>query len=521
MRVYRTSIPPDVVRRRPAAVLGAILLLLTLEIRITAQAPAGPTASPASTEEKVERLTAAVAQVEAQMLANQEQLEKLRQELAALQAQMATEKNPAATSAPPIAVSGGDGSSAAATLSAAVEEIRERQEMQESQIATHEATKVETQSKYPLKLSGLLLFNSFVNTRQVDVSVAPSYAISGSGSTGFSLRQTVLGFDARGPRLFGAASHGDLRVDFFASSTQNTYAASGILRLRTAHVDLDWPHTQAFIELDRSILEPNEPTSLLAVALPELAWAGNLWNWNPQVGVSHEFAISDASSFKAQAALIDTFDPRPPGSTATTTVTQTESSRWPGTEARFAFEHNTRDGRAEFGAGGYFSPHRTAEGDVFDAWAATADLHLPVTRHFDFTANAYRGQALDGLGAGGYVNYYYLSSSGYPTPHALDDVGGWMQLKARAGQRVEFNTGIGADNPFAKEVKAAAAYMADLAPDVTYIGLARNRAIYSNAIWSPNAYLQFSLEYKRLWTNYASGPTAFSDSIGLGAGYKF
>ena len=520
MRVHRIAIQPTVVGPRPicgrpAAMFGAILLLSSQGICVAAQTPAAQTAPPASTEEKVQRLTDAVAQVEAQMLANQKQLEELRQELAALHAQMAAERNPAAIPAQ------SDASSAAATLSAAVDEIRERQEMQESQIATHEVAKVETQSKYPLKLTGLLLFNGFANTRQVDTSVAPSYAVPGPGSTGLSLRQTVLGFDARGPRLFGAASHGDLRVDFFAGSNQSNYAASGILRLRTAHADLDWEHTQAFVELDRSILEPNEPTSLLAVALPELAWAGNLWNWNPQVGVSHEFAISDASSFKVQAALIDTFDPRPPGNTSTASVTQTESSRWPGTQARFAFEHGMKDGRAEFGAGGYFSPHRTDEGNAFDAWAATVDLHLPITRLFDFTANAYRGQALDGLGAGGYDNYYYVYNYRYPELHALDDVGGWTQLKARAGQRVEFNTGFGTDNPFAKEVRAAAAFLAGSASGVSYSGLARNRAIYSNVIWSPNAYLQFSFEYKRLWTNYASGPTAYSDSIGLGAGYKF
>ena len=520
MRVPRTSIEPIADGRRAihygsAAAFGAILLLSILESRIWAQTPAAQTAPPASTEEKVQRLTDAVAQVQAQMLANQKQLEELRRQLAALQAQVAAEKNPGTTLVQP------DASSAAATLSAAVDEIRERQEMQESQIATHELSKVETQSKYPLKLSGLLLFNSFVNTRQVDVSVAPSYAIPGPGSTGLSLRQTVLGFDARGPRVFGATTRGDLRVDFFASSAQSNYAASGVLRLRTAHADLDWKHTQAFVELDRSILEPNEPTSLLAVALPELAWAGNLWNWNPQVGVSHEFAISDTSSFNVQAALIDTFDPRPPGIPSAATVTQTESSRWPGSEARFAFEHDTKDGRAEFGAGGYFSPHRTGVGDSFDAWAGTADLRLPISHLFDFTANAYRGQALDGLGAGGYINYYYLYSYGYPTAHALDDVGGWTQLKARAGQRIEFNAGVGADNPFAREVKAAAAYLAGSPSGAAYSGLARNRGVYSNVIWSPNAYLQFSLEYKRLWTNYTSGPAAFSDSIGLGAGYKF
>jgi len=498
---------------------AAILLVLTLGNRIDAQTLAAQSVPTASTEEKVQRLTAAVAQVEAQMLANQKQLQELRQELAALREQMAADKSsPAALPEP----STFNTSASAATPGDTLDEIRERQAIEESQIATHEATKVETQSKYPLKVSGLLLFNGFVNTRQVDVGAAPSYAIPGSGTTGMSLRQTVLGFDVRGPHILGATSHGDVRVDFFANDAQSNYAASGVLRLRTAHVELDWQHTQVFAELDRSILEPNEPTSLVSVAQPELAWAGNLWNWDPQVGVSQRFEVSDASSFKIQAALIDTFDPQPPGATSTAIVTQTESSRWPGTEARFAYQHGTKDGTAEFGAGSYFSPHRTDGGDSFDAWAATADLRLPVARHFEFTANAYRGQALDGLGAGGYVNYYYYANTyGYPSVRALDDIGGWAQLKAKAGQRFEFNTGFGTDNPFAKEVKAAAAFVAASASGFTYSGLARNRAVYSNVIWSPSAYLQFSLEYKRLWTNFASGPTAFSDGIGLGAGYKF
>jgi uncharacterized coiled-coil protein SlyX len=494
--------------------LAAVLLVACLNSRAGAQATT-PQAGGISTEEKVERLTAAVAKVEAEMQANRQQLDKLLKELAALRVQLAADKPVGANPAQP------SESVAAGAVQAELDEVRERQAIAESEIATHEQSKVETESKYPLKLSGLLLFNSFVNTRQVDVSAAPAYAIPGPGSTGLSLRQTVLGLDARGPHLFGATSRGDLRVDFFANGAQSNYAASGILRLRTAHVELNWKHTQAFAELDRSILEPNEPGSLVAVAQPELAWAGNLWNWNPQIGVAHEFALSDTAAFKVEAALIDTFDPQPPSSASTAGVTQSEASRWPGTEARVAFERSSPAGLMELGGGGYFSPHRTAAGEAFDAWAATADLRFPVTRHFEFTANAYRGQALDGLGADGYVNYYYLGAEGYPSAHALEDAGGWTQLKARAGERVEFNTGFGTDNPFAKEVEAAASYLAGYPSGKAYSGLARNRSFYANVIWSPSAYLQFSLEYKRLWSNFVGAPMVFSDSIGLGAGYRF
>jgi hypothetical protein len=507
---------------RGAFACSALLLAFCFQNSLVfAQNATAQSNVPLTTEQKVEKLTAAVVEAQAQMETYQKELLELRQQLAALQQQMAAEKAGSSSGPQPATANAGSAETPAAN-SASLEEIRERQAIEESQIATHEVSKVETQSKYPLKVSGLLLFNGFVNTRQVDLSASPAYAMPGPGSTGLSLRQTVLGLDARGPHLFGATSRADLRVDFFASSAQSNYAASGILRLRTAHAALNWQNAEAFIELDRTILEPNAPSSLVSIAQPELAWAGYLWNWSPQIGVSHSFALPDASRIQAQAALIDTADPQWPGSTAgSSPVTQSELSRWPGTEARIAYQHGEIGTGPEIGVGGYFSPHRDGSGDMYDAWAGTMDLRLPFARHFELATNAYRGQALAGLGGGGYVNYFYQNvyrlGDWIEIAHALDDVGGWTQLKARTSQRVEMNAGYGTDNPFAKEIHAAAFSSAP----ASYQGLARNRSFFSNVIYSPSAYLLFSLEYKRLWTNYSSGPAYFSDSIGIGAGYKF
>jgi hypothetical protein len=510
-----------VLQDKRLALTATFLFLFSQSAPAHSQIVSAQPSAPETTEQRVEYLTEAVSKAQAQMEACQKQLIDLRQQLLVLRQQVAMEKATSpptqpATSQPATANAGADevASGALATL----DEIRERQSIEESQIATHEVSKVETESKYPLKVSGLFLFNGFVNTRQVDDPVSPAYAIPGSGSTGLSLRQTVLGLDARGPHLFAATSHADLRVDFFADGTTSNYAAGGILRLRTAHAALDWSNTETFVELDRSILEPNEPSSLVAIAQPELAWAGNLWLWNPQIGLSHRFALSDSSRIKAEAVLIDSSDPLPPGYTSSgSTVTQTERSRWPGSEARIAFQQGADGIGPEIGVGGYFSPHRDRDGNTFDAWAATMDLRLPLSRYLEMTTNAYRGQALAGLGAGGYVNYYYSYEGSNQYPHALDDVGGWAQLKARAGQRVELNAGYGVDNPFSKEIQAAISTPGD----PSYLGLARNRSLFSNVIFSPSAYLMFSLEYRRLWTDLSTGPTNFSDVIGVGAGYKF
>jgi hypothetical protein len=500
--------------------IGVLFMLLCCcNASLRSQSAAQGQTSSETAQEKIDRLAKAVADAQQQMESYQKQLIELRQQIDSLQQQVAAEKaaqgsaKPAEGSQPVIAKK----AEPAAATTATIDEVKERQAILESEIATHEVTKVETASKYPLKVSGLILFNAFVNTRQVDTSASPAYAIDGPGSTGLSLRQTVLGLDARGPHLFNAASHADVRIDFFANYQQANYAAGGVLRMRTAHAMLTWPSTEAFIELDRSILEPNEPSSVVAVAQPEMAWAGNLWNWSPQIGVTHNFNLTDDSQFKVQGALIDASDPGLPGSESNEPVTQTERSRWPGTEARIAYAHGPESERAEVGIGGYFSPHRSPDGVPFKAWAATIDTRFPLSRYFEFTANAYRGQALAGLGGGGYVNYFYQYAGAVEVAHALDDVGGWTQLKAKAGQKVEFNTGYGTDNPFAKEVHQA------VASSTTnyYPGLARNRSFYSNVIFSPSAYLLFSLEYKRLWSSYGSGATQLSDSVGIAAGYRF
>jgi hypothetical protein len=506
------------------AALAVALLLSTLPGSVAiAQDATEPPAPRETAEQKVQRLTAAVARAQAQMDAYQQQLQDLKKQLSALQDQVAAERGtvaaPSAVAPNPAASStAAPASASTSTSGSSLEEIRERQAMQESQIATHEQTKVETESKYPLKVSGLLLFNGYVNTRQVDVSAAPTYALPGGGSTGLSLRQTVLGLDARGPHLFGATSHADVRVDFFASGSQSSYAASGLLRLRTAHAGLKWRNTEAFVQQDRSFLAPNTPSSLVAVAQPEFAWSGNLWNWNPQIGLSHQIGLMGSSRLKLEGGFIDVADPQWPGSPPSiSTISRAERSRWPGSEARIAFASGDADTGPEIGVSGYFSPHETGAGKRFDAWAGAMDLRLPMSRHFELITNAYRGAALGGLGGGGYVDYVHLYAGAAEIVRALDDVGGWTQLKSKVGERLEFNGGYGIDNPFANEIHASTTI-----PEYSvYPGLSRNRSAFGNVIYSPSTYLLFSLEYRRFWTNYDTGPTNFSDVIGIGAGYRF
>jgi hypothetical protein len=133
------------------------------------------------------------------------------------------------------------------------------------------------------------------------------------------------------------------------------------------------------------------------------------------------------------------------------------------------------------------------------------------------TGSAYRGEALGGLGGGGYKDFgYRIDPDGGYYFRPLDDVGGWVQLKEKTSERLEFNAAFGLDNVFAKELRPYA-----VSGGTIYQNLARNRTFTGNVIYSPSAYLLFSLEYRHLESSPVTGFANGSNIIGLGAGYKF
>jgi hypothetical protein len=494
--------------------------------------------------QRVQQLTDAMARTQAQLEESQRQLEEsqrqldeMRRQLQALQLPVTQHQqipSPPSSATPDSATSSLIPAPPPAATATAIDDIRERQAIQESEIATHEQTKVESESKFPVKLTGLVLLNGFVNTNAVDKPATPTIALPGSGSTGASIRQTILGFDALGPHVFGARSYADLRVDF-DGTTQSAatvgsytgyYSDNGtFLRLRTAHAGLQWDHTEAYFSLDRPLFSPDTPTSLAAVAEPALAWSGNLWTWNPQVGVTQDFDLPSSHDLRFQAALIDVGDapislsgvssPTAP----TTFPTSAEQSRWPGLEARIAWLGSKQHEEGNhFGVGGYFAPHVLPSGHRFDAWAGTLDARLALPGRLELTGSFYRGLGLGGLGGGAYKDYGYrldsVSSEYYF--RALSDVGGWTQLKERFNEKLEFNAAFGLDTDFARELRRYA-----VPGGTVFQNLSRNQTYTGNFIFSPAAYLMFSLEYRNLESWPVRGSPYRTNIVGVAVGYKF
>jgi len=533
MRMYafeRSHATPARHRTTRCGWLFLVVLLGPIAVQLVAQT------DETNVSDQIRGLTEALTRTQQQLRESQQQLDEMRTQLAALKRQVAGDGSlpePPARQGPPVSSS----SEETASLAAAVQDIRERQAIQETQIATHEQTKVESESRYPVKVTGLLLLNGFVNTKAVDMAATPTVAVGGPGSTGASMRQTLLGLDAVGPHLFGAHSYADLRVDFYGNPASAAAApgytgsynvAAGTLRLRTAHAGLQWQNDSVSFSLDRPIISPDIPNSLTAVAVPALAWSGNLWTWNPQVTFTHDLDLTPSHQIGLQTALIDVADaplsPLIPPSTNPAGVAQStgEQSRWPGIQARVALQDSSPIHDEEgnhFGIGGYFASRDSLFlARRFDSWAATLDARQQFPGKLQFTAGFYRGQALGGLGGGAYKDFVYRfdqDTGGYYS-RPLNDTGGWAQLSEKLTERFELNTAFGIDNAFAGDLRRYAVSGGSLVQN-----LARNRTYTGNLIYSPSSYLMFSLEYRHLISSPITGLPAAGDVVGMGAGYKF
>lgn len=116
----------------------------------------------------------------------------------------------------------------------------ERLDTQEARIEEQAQTKVEASRKMPLRITGMALFNSYINGRYNNGSENPTLASATAfqRTGGGTFRQSVIGLEFFGPETAsGAKVSGTLFMDFFGGSAQNL---NNLMRIRTGHVSVDW-----------------------------------------------------------------------------------------------------------------------------------------------------------------------------------------------------------------------------------------------------------------------------------------
>ena len=366
-------------------------------------------------------------------------------------------------------------------------------------------TKVESASKYRLRLSGIVLMNLVSTQGVVDSIDLPTVAYArppgdSGGSFGATLRQSEIGFEAFGPSLAGAKTRADLHLDLAGGSPSAPNGFnSGFLRLRTGTMRMDWTNTSVVVGQDGIFFSPNSPTSFASLAVPALSYAGNLWSWVPQIRVEHRVGLGKESSLIFQGGILDPVSGEVPAAAAGPyrQPGPGESSRQPAYGARVAWTRNVFGQPLRVGLGGFYSRQDYGFRRTVDGWAGMTDIEIPLNHQFSLSGKLYRGKGLGGLYGGIGRSVLFSGDPTLPSTEVrgLNSVGGWAQLKYRPASKLEFNAAFGMDNPYATDLKYFAYAQAYGDP-----ALARNLGSFVNLIYRPRSDLLFSAEYRHLTT---------------------
>jgi hypothetical protein len=521
---------------------AAILLILGLLLRCVAgaslyaqsssdqqSADAAKTQQLNDIEQRLKGLTDTLTQTQQALKQSLLEIQRLHAELDALRAKDSVGATAASTAPTPATSTAAPSQSVSSSLQTEVQALQEQQDILQAEIKQHEQTKVETELKYSLHVTGLLLFNAFSNAGVVDDADLPTFAFPRTpgvshGSLGATLRQTVLGLSATGPMVGGAQSSAFVNVDFFGGVTSNSYgyaAPSGYVRMRDAQLGLDWNKTTLQVGYTEPLISPLSPTSYATVAQPSFTGAGNLWVWSPQIRLEQRIPLFTQSGLHLEAGLIDS-----PATNyySTQLVSPVEASRRPGLEGRVSYHADSRATASSrslvFGVGGYTANQEYGNTTNIHSWAVTGDWQMPLSHWIDLSGEVYRGRALGGLGGGVYKDMLTGTdpNTGLPLTIGVDTAGGWSQLKLIFNARMQANAVFGIDDAFSSNFRQVAIPVTATWP----VSVARNSSVVGNFVYRPMSSLIFSPEYRRILTwKYNGGYPYVANIFTLSAGYRF
>jgi hypothetical protein len=459
--------------------------------------------------EELARLSCELRETRSELTDSRQQIEALRQGLEALRTQV--QGNPPAEAA---------AASGEPTVASADQDIG----FLAAKVGELHQDKVESASKFPVRVSGLVLFNAYRNSGTLDIQDLPNLAFPISpgfpdGSVGGTLRQTLLGVDAVGPRLFGARTSASLTVDFAGGSPTTSYGVvSGLMRLRTAQVTLDWEKTSIRVGQDTPFFSPLSPTSYASMLEPAMAWSGNLWVWTPEIEVEHRIHLKPDSFLVLQGGILDPFTEETPPFQGRV-PTAGENTRVPAVAGRVALDRSSAAHHPfSVGFGGYHARQRYQTFSEIDSWTVNADLQVPLGKRLEVSGEWYEGQAVGGLGGGIWMSVVYPDRSfPHSAMHPLRSAGGWVQLKVKPATHFELNGAFGQDENFGKNLR----FFSTPYSGEGFIALQKNRTSLLNVIYSPNSVLLFAVEYRHLFTAPTLGGAASGDHLNLAAGVRF
>jgi len=528
---------------RSSVLMAATFLVLTgcswTQERAPAPATQAGDVSLREVDSQVRELRAVVEQMRAENEQSRAEMRELRQELqetrrllAPLAAAANGNSSLAAESAAAATASGSQSDelhTAAAASLGRVAKLEESTELLGSKIDEQYQTKVETAGKYRARLSGIVLMNAFHNVGASDNLDIPNYAQPGTPgfsqtSFGATLRQSEIGLEIFGPKVAGARTSANLQFDFGGGfPATNNGVNFGIARMQTASLRLDWKQTSVVAGQDSLFISPLSPTSFASLATPAFAYAGNLWDWTPQLRLEHRFDFADQQTVTLQAGILDNLDWETPSNSYTRSAQAGESTGQPAYAVRTAwskpmFERAPSDHPLSFAVAGYYGRQNWAWDRYVDAWAGMTDWQIPILRRLFLSGEFYRGRGAGGLGAAVGQTIVFGGSPYLPTTsiRGLDSAGGWSQLKFQLTPKLELNGVYAEDDAFARDVRGFATDANNFGPI-----LGRNRGALGNLVYHPRSDLLLAAEFRRLHTFPFYDAASTTNQIGLSMGILF
>jgi hypothetical protein len=373
----------------------------------------------------------------------------------------------------------------------------ERQEVSEHRIEELAQTKVEASQRYPIHLTGTLLFNAFTNGANNGGAQNPTAASLAAGprNSGGTVRQTVLGLTFHGPQTFlGGAVSGSLYMDFFSGSAASL---NHVLRIRLATVQLDWPNTTFAVGQDKPLVSRREPNSLAQVGVSPLTNAGNPWLWQPQARIEQRFSIGANTTLKAEAGIFQTAEQ---ANIPADLANRVEVAR-PAIQARVSVKHEAGDRVVEIGPVVHASTTHIG-GTSIPSRLYGVDWLIKPSSSVEITGMIFRGQNFANLGAiGG------LSTTTANRVVAVHGAGGWIQFRYIATQRLSFNFYGGQQDDRNRDLVAGR--------------MAKNQYYAGNVMYllAPNVISAFEMGQAR--TNYLGIGNRLNNHYDLALGYLF
>jgi hypothetical protein len=417
----------------------------------------------------------------------------LANEVRALREQLTTQGPPKAAEAPVV-----DAQTPTSQTPPAQATPSERLDVVENRVKELEQTKVEASQRFPIKLTGTLLFNAFLNGKYSDDQQYPTTAqpTSGTSSTGASFRQTVIGLEFTGPTWAGAKIGGTAYMDFFAGTSSSL---NHLVRLRIATMDFEWKNTTLTFGQDKPIISPREPNSLAQVGVSPLTGAGNLWLWQPQARLEQRFSFSETSGLKAQVGMYETSES---STTVPAQYLNSQARGRPGYEGRFDFWRDFGSGRRiEIAPGFHYSTSHVA-GSVVPSEIFSVDWLIAPVAKLQFSGMFFSGQNVAGLGSLR-QGYSFFGDEIVPI-HAE---GGWAQISLPVTPRVTFNVYSGEE--------------ADRASDLLAGAISRNLVTAGNFFYRFAPNVLGSFEVSRTQTTYLLIGNRWNNHYDLALAYLF